>query len=192
MPVTLPLGGGLRGLLGGLRTPLRLTEGVRLDFERCITAGLLGRPPPPPLPPTTERLPVEVADFNRWTSGFSTGLGILDSQGMSGEGGWCLGVGVGGPAMIPSATCLMSRLHLSHRLRLTGGLSSSGVVKGLPPRALAPWSVVVTGRIIAEVETLLQATLLWTAVDLHAGFFASSVLIPTDFVTGLGGGGAGC
>ena len=132
--MTLPRGGGDKGLWGpwGLRTPRLLTLGVRLDFDLCMTAGLLGRL----WSPREDKFPVDVADLRRYTSGFSgccTGLGILDNQGRSGEGGWCLG-----PAMIPSATCLMSKLHLSHRLRLTGGLSSSGVVKGLPPRALAP------------------------------------------------------
>ena len=58
-----------------------------------------------------------------------------------------------GPAIIPSATCLMSLLHLSHKFRLTGGLSVSGVVSGLPiiEGLLSP----VNGNIIAEVEAFL-------------------------------------
>ena len=82
VPVTLPLGGGLKVWLLGLNTR-RLTDGVRLDFDLCMPAGLRG------LESRDDKLPVEVAAFKRWTSGFSgTGRGILDIHGMSGEGGW--------------------------------------------------------------------------------------------------------
>ena len=55
-----------------------------------------------------ERLPMEVADLSLWTSGFSgTGLGIFETQGVSGEGGASSGEGddgKGGPSMMPLAT----------------------------------------------------------------------------------------
>ena len=55
-----------------------------------------------------------------------------------------------GPAMIPSATCLMSLLHLSHKFKLTGGLSISGVVSGLP--ANEDLFSLTNGKIMAEVD----------------------------------------
>ena len=141
----------LRGLplkLG--ESTLRPIVGVRVDFDLCIPAGLLGRDP------TESKLPVDVADFNLCTVGFSgTGLGIFDNHGKSGEGGaWILGDGLG-PATMPSATCLMSRLHLSQRLSLVVGCSVSGVVKGLP------WAgrfLLTNGKTMAEVEAVLVST----------------------------------
>jgi len=56
-----------------------------------------------------------------------------------------------GPAMIPSATCLISLQHLSHKFRFTGGLSVSGVVRGLP--ANDGLVSLPSGKIIAEVDT---------------------------------------
>lgn len=51
--------------------------------------------------------------------------------------------------MMPSATILMSLLHLSQRFRLTGGFSVSGVVNGLP---------LTSGTMImADVDTFLVA-----------------------------------
>ena len=59
-----------------------------------------------------------------------------------------------GPAIIPSATCLMSLLHLSHKLKLTGGLLSiSGVVSGLPTRE--DLCSLTNGKIMAEVDAFL-------------------------------------
>ena len=55
-----------------------------------------------------------------------------------------------GPAMMPSATCLMSLLHLSHKFRLTGGLSISGVVSGLPTNDVLV--SLTNGKIMAEVD----------------------------------------
>ena len=78
-------GVGLRGLFLGLSTFL-LTDGVKLDFDRCIPIGLFGRDDPSPI---EVKLLVDVADFNLYTSGFSgaTGLGIFESQGWFGDGG---------------------------------------------------------------------------------------------------------
>ena len=56
-----------------------------------------------------------------------------------------------GPAIMPSATCLISLLHLSHKFRFTGGLSVSGVVRGLPVND----GLVSKGKIMAEVEAFL-------------------------------------
>ena len=51
---------------------------------------------------------MEVADLSLLTSGFSSGgqgRGILDTQGVSGEGGAMMGDGdSGGPEMMPAAT----------------------------------------------------------------------------------------
>ena len=57
--------------------------------------------------------------------------------------------------MIPSATCLMSLLHLSHRFKLTGGFSVSGVVSGLPTRV--DLLSLTNGRIMAEVDAFRVA-----------------------------------
>ena len=78
-------GVGLRGLCLGLST-LLLTDGVKLDFDRCIPIGLLGLEDPSPI---VDKLPVDVADFNLYTSGFSgpTGLGIFETHGRLGDGG---------------------------------------------------------------------------------------------------------
>ena len=57
--------------------------------------------------------------------------------------------------MIPSATCLMSLLHLSHRLKLTGGFSVSGVVRGLPTRV--DLLSLTNGSIMAEVAAFRVA-----------------------------------
>ena len=54
-----PGGVGLKGLLFGLST-LLLTDGVKLDFERCIPIGLFGLEDPS----IEDKLPVDVADFN--------------------------------------------------------------------------------------------------------------------------------
>ena len=120
-------GGGVRLMLGSREN--LFGDGSRLDLDLCITgselAGLLD---------LWERFPVEVADFSLLTSGFSMGgqgRGILDTQGVSGDGGAMTGER-GGPAMMPAATCWMSLSHLSHRLRLTAGFSVSGVESGLP------------------------------------------------------------
>ena len=59
------------------------------------------------------RLPVEVADLSLCTSGFlngETGRGILESQGMSGEGGASLGEGEGDGREVD----MMSMSQLSH------------------------------------------------------------------------------
>ena len=56
-----------------------------------------------------------------------------------------------GPAIMPSATCLISLLHLSHKLRFTGGLSVSGVVRGLPPND----GLLSNGKTIADVDAFL-------------------------------------
>ena len=116
----LPDGVGLNGLFLGLST-LLLTDGVRLDFDLCIPIGLFGLEDPSPI---EDKFPVDVADFSLQTSGFSgaTGLGILESHGRFGDGGCTTGDFMDerdvGPAMMPSATCLMSLLHLSHKFKL--------------------------------------------------------------------------
>ena len=69
----------------------------RLDLDRCT-----------PLMPSVlfvlVRLLMELELLIRFASGSSTGRGILDSQGMSGEGGAMTGELDVGPDMIPSAT----------------------------------------------------------------------------------------
>lgn len=70
-------GGGVRQLAN----VLRVTLGVKLDFDLCIK-GLWGREL------DDAKLSIEFADFSFWMSLFSgMGLGIFESQGMSGEGG---------------------------------------------------------------------------------------------------------
>lgn len=59
-----------------------------------------------------------------------------------------------GPAIIPSATCLISLQHLSHKFRFTGGLSVSGVVRGLP--ANDGLVSEARGKIIAEVDAFFM------------------------------------
>ena len=119
-------GGGVRLRLGTSEN--LLGDGSRLDLDLCITGRQLAG-----LFDLWERFPVEVADLSLLTSGFSMGQGrgILETQGVSGEGGAITGER-GGPAMMPAATCWMSLSHLSHRFRLTAGLSVSGVERGLP------------------------------------------------------------
>ena len=119
-------GGGVRLRLGTSEN--LLGDGSRLDLDLCITGRQLAG-----LFDLWERFPVEVADLSLLTSGFSMGQGrgILETQGVSGEGGAMTGER-GGPAMMPAATWWMSLSHLSHRLRLTAGFSVSGVESGLP------------------------------------------------------------
>ena len=74
------------------------------------------------------RLPVEVADLSLCTSGFlsgETGRGILESQGMSGEGGASLGEGEGDGREVD----MMSLSHLSHSFCC---LLLSSLVPGAP------------------------------------------------------------
>ena len=98
------------------------------------------------------------------------GRGILETQGVSGEGGAMTG-DLGGPEMMPAATWWISLSHLSHRLRLTGGLlSDSGVASGLPG---AGRDLLVRGRIMAEVPTSLVATFSPTLASL-VGVLASA------------------
>lgn len=59
------------------------------------------------------------------------GRGILDNQGISEGGGEIIGDN-GGPEIIPSAILCISLSHLSHKFKFKGGLSKSGVDKGLP------------------------------------------------------------
>ena len=104
-------GGGVprsRRAGGGVDIPVRPVAnenlfglGSRLDFERCICGmplGLLDRLV------SEERFPVLVAPFSRDTSGFSIGQGrgILETQGVSGEGGAM--AGAEGGARMPAAT----------------------------------------------------------------------------------------
>ena len=123
---------------------LRSNGGVKFDLDRCI-CGLLALCAP-------AKLPVEVADFNLLTSGFSIGhgLGIFESHGMSGDGGAITG-DKDGPVMMPSATFRMSLSHLSQRLRFTGGLSVSGVDNGLPSGR-----ILLSGSIMADVEAVME------------------------------------
>ena len=116
-----PSGGGVDGCGGGVPTSFLPTwrgllaedvaflpcDGVRLDFDLCISPeedddgeelwwGLWDR--------FSERFPMDEADLSLCTLGFSgtkTGLGILESQGMSGEGGCSFGEG---PSSTPLAT----------------------------------------------------------------------------------------
>ena len=111
---------------------------------------------------------MDPADLSLLTSGFSrvlVGLGILLTQGVSGEGGAMIGDS-GGPEMIPAATCWISLSHLSHRFMFTGGLSDSGVVMGLPG---AGRDLLVRGSIMAEVPT--------SRVDTFSPTLASLVLV---------------
>merc|ERR1719264_49904 len=59
---------------------------------------------------------------------------------------------------MPAATLRMSLSHLSQRLRLTGGLSVSGVVRGLPGAGRPEVSLPARGRIMVEVPTDLVVT----------------------------------
>ena len=147
----------------------------KLDFERCIRSvfgwGLCERG-------LIERLPVDVAPLRRLTSGFSMGQGrgILETQGVSGDGGQITGER-GGPEMMPAATLWMSLSHLSHRLRLRGGRCSiSGVESGLPGGSVRP-----SGKTIAEVDVLRVSSFsvdTFTSLVGILAFTSISVMVP--------------
>jgi len=124
---------------------------------------------------------VDVAPFNRLTSGFSIGQGrgILDTQGVSGDGGQITGDwGPGGPEIIPAATWWMSLSHLSHRFRLRGGrFSASGVDKGLPGgRALLRGRGIKADVEVSFVSSFSVATL--TSFVATFTFISASVMVP--------------
>ena len=99
----------------------------------------------------TDRFKIELVALSFLASTSSMGLGILESQGISGEGGAILGVVDEGLHMIPSATLCISFSHLSHRFKETAGFSRSGVEIGLPG---GRWRGFLTrGNIIADVDT---------------------------------------
>ena len=137
----------------------------RLELERCrLVKDLFIR----------DRFEVELAAFSFFASASSTGRGILESHGMSGEGGAMPGEG---PDIMPWATLWMSLSHLSHRLRLMGGaFSMSGESIGLPGgrAGLAP-----RGSIIAEVETDFVSHLSPTLTSLVGG--GASVMVALVF-----------
>ena len=107
------------------------------------------------------------------TLGFSTGRGIFDSQGMSGDGGWT--------ALAPSTPCATScmvEVHLSHTV--TGGFSRSGVTSGLPGAG----SCSSPGSARAEVATVLVEEA--TVPTLASLLAASWVMVPCVRVIALG------
>lgn len=87
------LGTGLREDPKFPEVSFRPMVGVMLDFD-LWSIGLLGRE-------STERFPMDVADFSLLTLGFSgTGRGIFDSHGISGLGGATLVIVVAMEALV--------------------------------------------------------------------------------------------
>ena len=96
-------GGGVLLILGNSDS-LWYDDGSKFDLDLCMTgswlAGLLDLL-------LTDKLPVDVADFSLLTSGGSSGAhgrGILDTQGVSGDGGAIIGDDDEGPDIMPAAT----------------------------------------------------------------------------------------
>ena len=73
----------------------------------------------------------------------------------------------------------MSFSHLSQRFKFTGGFSDSGVVSGLPGGN----SVLVSGRIMADVPTDLVWTLSPTLASLVGVFVSACVIVHVVFLS---------